>query len=68
MSHQTAERPDPLAEDIRRQFGSTAVRRYLSSLPAFGVDPGVPDRLRDLLADLKQVEGRRRRRSGGKPN
>jgi hypothetical protein len=63
---QTIDRPDPLADEIRRQFGSTALTRYLSSLPAFSIDPGVPDRMRELLADLQKAEGRRRGR--GRPN
>ena len=62
MTRHDAHRPAPLAAEIRRQLGSPGVTRYLSSLPSFSVDPGLPERLRDLLNELRQVEGHRRGR------
>ena len=64
MSPQTVDGPDPLADEIRRQLGSAGLTRYLSSLPAFAVDPGMPERLRDLFAELQRAEAARPRRRG----
>lgn len=58
MNRQTVKQPDPVADEIRRQLGSAGLKRYLASLPTFAVEPRVPDRLRDLLADLQSVEAR----------
>ena len=48
--------PDVLSEEIRRQLGSPAMARYLSSLPYFTVESGLPERLRGLLNDLHRTE------------
>ncbi len=47
---------DALALEIRRQFGSDAVRRFVRALPAFRVDPELPRRIRDLLGKLDHAE------------
>jgi hypothetical protein len=36
------------------------VTRYLSSLPTFAVDAGMPESLRDLLSELQRAEAHRR--------
>jgi len=65
MSRHNATIPAPLAEEIRRQIGSPGVTRYLASLPTFSVDPGLPERLSDLLGELRRAEARGRGRKGG---
>ena len=56
MRPHTARRSDPLTEEIRRQIGSSGVKRYLASLPPFAVEPGLPDHFRKLLGDLESAE------------
>jgi hypothetical protein len=60
MTRHDAHRPAPLAAEIRRQLGSPGVTRYLSSLPTFAVDAGMPESLRDLLSELQRAEAHRR--------
>ncbi len=67
MTRHDGSRPEPLAEEIRRLLGSPGMTRYLSGLPDFSVEPGLPKRLSDLLGNLKRAErswrgGRGRRR------
>ena len=45
-----------LANDIRRQVGSEATKRFLRTLPAFRLEKEVPKRLRDLLDRLDGAE------------
>lgn len=47
-----------LPEVIRRQAGTAVMRRHLSRVPAFALDPDLPDDLRQLLADLDSAERR----------
>ncbi|WP_217577937.1 hypothetical protein [Mesorhizobium sp. GbtcB19] len=54
-----------LANDIRRQAGSEATKRFLRTLPAFRLEKEMPERLSDLLdrldgADAKKTGGERR--------
>ncbi|WP_367142480.1 hypothetical protein [Mesorhizobium sp.] len=55
-----------MANDIRRQAGSEATKRFLRTLPAFRLEKDVPRRLSDLLdrldaADARKAGGERRR-------
>ncbi|CDX32626.1 hypothetical protein P9273_28635 [Mesorhizobium sp. WSM4935] len=45
-----------LANDIRRQAGSEATKRFLRTLPAFRLEKEMPQRLSDLLDRLDDVE------------
>jgi len=45
-----------LANDIRRQVGSEATKRFLRTLPAFRLEKEVPKRFRDLLDRLDGAE------------
>ncbi|PWJ84195.1 hypothetical protein C7441_106110 [Pseudaminobacter salicylatoxidans] len=47
---------DALALEIRRQFGSDAVKRFVRALPAFKVDQELPRKIRDLLGKLDHAE------------
>ncbi|WP_319023000.1 hypothetical protein [Mesorhizobium sp. B2-8-5] len=55
-----------MANDIRRQAGSEATKRFLRTLPAFRLEKEVPRQLSDLLDRLSGAEaenaggGRRR--------
>jgi hypothetical protein len=60
MDSNDVNRTDPVSKEIRRQFGSPGMRRYLASLPAFSVDTALPERLRVLLSNLQGAEARRR--------
>ncbi len=53
----------PLQTEIRRQFASAGVARFLRSLPVFEVDKDSPKRLRELLAELDRVEADKKRTS-----
>ncbi|TIU58574.1 MAG: hypothetical protein E5W35_03540 [Mesorhizobium sp.] len=55
------DRREKLAELLRRQFTSEAVRRHLRELPIFRVEQWSPERLRALLDRLpKKEDGRPR--------
>lgn len=60
MPRKTLTRPTssfgPLQNEIRRQFASVGVARFLRSLPVFEVDTDLPKRLSKLLAELDRVE------------
>jgi hypothetical protein len=45
-----------LANDIRRQAGSEATKRFMRTLPAFRLEKEVPQRLSDLLDRLDNAE------------
>ena len=45
-----------LQEEIRRQFGSAGMSRFMRALPSFHVEQRIPDRLANLLSDLDRVE------------
>lgn len=53
-------RDGSLSDEIRRQFGSAGVTRFLRSLPAFEVDQSMPQRFKNLLAELERVEADQR--------
>ena len=52
-----------LANDIRRQVGNEATKRFLRTLPAFRLEKEVPKRLADLLDRLDEAEADK---AGGK--
>ncbi|RWE17514.1 MAG: hypothetical protein E5V92_05425 [Mesorhizobium sp.] len=55
------DRREKLAELLRGQFASEAVRRHLRGLPIFRVEQWLPERLRTLLDRLaKKEDGRPR--------
>ena len=45
-----------LQEEIRRQFGSAGMSRFMRALPGFQVEQRIPDRLANLLSELDRVE------------
>lgn len=66
MNGNNGERRAELANDIRRQLGTEAMKRFLRTLPAFRLEKEVPKQLTDLLdrldgAEAEKVGGRRRR-------
>ncbi|TGV95414.1 hypothetical protein EN797_040330 [Mesorhizobium sp. M2E.F.Ca.ET.154.01.1.1] len=66
MNGNNGERSAGLANDIRRQVGTEATKRFLRTLPAFRLEKEVPKRLTDLLdrlegAEAERVGGERRR-------
>jgi hypothetical protein len=66
MNGNNGNRRAELANDIRRQAGSEATKRFMRTLPAFRLEKEVPQRLSDLLdrldsAEAKTAGGRRRR-------
>ncbi|MCX7304004.1 MAG: hypothetical protein NTV73_06665 [Hyphomicrobiales bacterium] len=63
MTDTTPSKPEILQEEIRRQFSSTEMTRFLRSLPAFKIDADVPDRFHDMLSQLDRVE----RQGGNRP-
>ncbi|RWM39171.1 hypothetical protein [Mesorhizobium sp.] len=56
MTGNNSERRAALANDIRRNAGSEATKRFLRTLPAFRLEKEVPKRLTDLLDRLDEVE------------
>ncbi|TPI17104.1 hypothetical protein FJW06_01960 [Mesorhizobium sp. B4-1-3] len=56
MSGNHGNRRAELANDIRRQAGSEATKRFLRSLPAFRLEKEMPRRLSDLLDRLDEAE------------
>jgi hypothetical protein len=61
MIRHKANRSAALADEIRSRLGSPEVTRFLSSLPTFSTDLGLPERLRDLLEELQRAEADQRR-------
>jgi hypothetical protein len=49
-----------LQAEIRKQFGSAGMSRFMRALPGFQVEHGIPDRLADLLSELDRAETDRR--------
>ncbi len=45
-----------LQEEIRRQFGSVRMARFMRALPGFKVETGIPKRFTSLLAELDRAE------------
>ena len=64
MSGNHGNRRAELANDIRRQAGSEATKRFLRTLPAFRLEKEVPRRLSDLLDRLDEAENA----DGGRPS
>ena len=65
MNGNNGNRRAELANDIRRQAGSEATKRFLRTLPAFRLEKEVPRQLSDLLdrldgAEAEAAGGRRR--------
>ncbi|TGP54073.1 hypothetical protein EN802_00510 [bacterium M00.F.Ca.ET.159.01.1.1] len=65
MNGNNGNRRAELADDIRRQAGSEATKRFLRTLPAFRLEKEMPRRLSDLLerldgADAKKAGGEQR--------
>lgn len=50
-----------LADEVRRQFESPAMRRYYQSHPLFQADDRTPDYLDDLLLRLDEASEQRQR-------
>jgi hypothetical protein len=57
----TRSRQSTLPDEVRRQLGSAGTKRFLRALPAFRIDEGIPERFRNLLAELDRVEADRRK-------
>ncbi|WP_337094950.1 hypothetical protein [Mesorhizobium argentiipisi] len=55
-----------MANDIRRQAGSEATKRFLRTLPAFRLEKDMPRRLSDLLDRLEDAEAENA--DGGRPS
>ena len=49
MTRTNFNKSDPLAREIRRQFGSPGMTQYLANLPTFSVEAGLPERLAERL-------------------
>ena len=64
MNGNNGNRRAELANDIRRQAGSEATKRFLRTLPAFRLEKEVPRRLSDLLDRLAGAEAKKA--SGGR--
>lgn len=56
MNGNNGNRHAELANDIRRQAGSEATKRFLRTLPAFRLEKEVPRQLSDLLERLDGAE------------
>ena len=56
MNGNNANRRAELANDIRRQAGSEATKRFLRTLPAFRLENEMPRQLSDLLDSLDDAE------------
>jgi len=56
MNGNNSERRADLANDIRRQAGTEATKRFLRTLPAFRLEKEVPRQLTDLLDRLDDAE------------
>ena len=59
MNGNNGNRRAELANDIRRQAGSEATKRFLRTLPAFRLEKEVPQRLNDLLDRLAGAEAKK---------
>ncbi|MDG4881061.1 hypothetical protein [Mesorhizobium sp. WSM4884] len=56
MKGNNGDRRARLANDIRRQVGTEATKRFLRTLPVFRLEKEVPKRLTDLLDRLDGAE------------
>lgn len=62
MTYDRPDKPGMLREEIRRQFNSNGVMRYLQSMEVFQVEDYVPQDMQRLLAELDRAE----RQNGGR--
>ena len=62
MTYDRPDKPGILREEIRRQFNSNGVMRYLQSMEVFQVEDDVPQDMQRLLAELDRAE----RQNGGR--
>ncbi|TPL37570.1 hypothetical protein [Mesorhizobium sp. B2-4-6] len=58
MNRNKGNRRAELANDIRRQAGSEATKRFLRTLPVFRLEKEMPRQLSDLLDRLGGAEAR----------
>ncbi|TIQ38408.1 MAG: hypothetical protein E5X48_00555 [Mesorhizobium sp.] len=56
MKGKNGDRRARLANDIRRQVGTEATKRFLRTLPVFRLEKEMPKRLTDLLDRLDGAE------------
>ncbi len=56
MTGRTAKRADSLNEQIRHQFGSQIMSRFIRAIPQLSSVPGSDDRFDGLLARLEGAE------------
>ena len=49
-----------MQEEIRKQFGSVGMSRFLRALPGFQVEHKIPERFTNLLTELDRAESGRR--------
>lgn len=56
MSRNKGEKGERLAVEIRRQFGTEAMKRFLRTLPAFRAEVEIPERFKEQLKRLDSVE------------
>jgi len=62
MTNKTSDSSEALQDEIRRQFNSSQMTRFLRSMPAFRLDNDMPESIRDMLAQLDRVENQSRNR------
>jgi hypothetical protein len=62
MTYDRPDKPGILREEIRRQFNSNGLMRYLQSMEVFQVEDDVPQDMQRLLAELDRAE----RHNGGR--
>jgi hypothetical protein len=56
MTRSRVDKRDTLSDEVRRQFGSAGMSRFLRALPLFRIDLRMPDQFQNLLAELDRVE------------
>ncbi|WP_192183406.1 hypothetical protein [Mesorhizobium amorphae] len=56
MTGNKRDRREELAADIKRQVGTETTKRFLRTLPAFRLQPDLPEHLRELLDRLDGAE------------
>jgi hypothetical protein len=62
MTYDRSDKPGTLREEIRRQFNSNGVIRFMQSMEVFRVEDDVPQDMQRLLAELDRAE----RQNGGR--
>lgn len=56
MTRARSDPHDGLPDEIRRQFGTPAMTRFLRAIPAIGETPDMDDRFAELLSQLDHAE------------